>query len=594
MRHMFFGLYYFFALLAPIQLISNAALAETEWSKRQIYWDHVKALPIRDGSCPEQLKAIEEQYGHPPLIAVGDSLYNGVQSLRINWWLAEWSAPVSVAIRLDLIKEHYSDRKGRRTFYVPQYPGHGGSADEVQKHNYGFDLEHVPSSTIPIIGNLIAMSELTEEIARQGDALRHLYTEYIPPNRRVVVDNIAFSGANSIDLVDWKIGEFKKYADIYTSRLTNSVTDIFSLNTAIKNLSSAFFFANAYFVLNPTKNKCLDRLTVLDLIKLRKPQRVILNVGANNGLWMLAFDAAKLADNPCDPSDRQLNRKGRTRCISPISKFTRARLHRDLKIIIKALSTVDGLDHVYINGLGKPTQAGNLVPLQASERTLCLGPALFYADKCISMRTAQVQDEFIEKTNQETEELLKTANKTVGKPIFHYVDVAKTLARFDTKRCFWDRRNCGHPLHLTPAQGLPVGVARHFDNWPLSLKDQDGSEGVVGTFPDVLRGGLFSYDNMHLSSIGYEVMAKAVLDAMNENGNESPLRPDKCKGRGEPGFEDVQPGDCIGLLVHPGWSYLDRTRRDFMLLRIAGTEQQERVDRFSALVTFARRLFGGN
>jgi hypothetical protein len=572
-------------------LLPCYSFAETDWAKRQHYWDGVKSPALPSGSCDAQLKALAQQYGHPPLIAIGDSLYNGVQSLRINWWLSEWSAPVTVAIRLGLVEEQYGDRNGKRKFYVPQYPHHG---DPNNLESFGFDLEHVPFEDIPLIGIPLEISELTADIEDQGKRLRYLYDEYLTPNGRAVVDNMAFSGANSIDIVDWKIGDFKKAAYRYTEKL--KIVNPLELGRAADDLSSAFFFSNAYFVLNPTKNKCLDEKTVLDLVKLRKPERVIINVGANNGLWMLAFDADRLNDNPCDPSDPQLNYKKQPRCVPSIRSFTRDKLEENIKTIISKLSSVDGLNAVYINGLVQPTQVANLIPVKSADGGLCFTSDLFRTSKCVPLSVAKKQDKFVDDTNGEIKRIVENANKSGMKPAFRYVDMAQALSKYDYKRCLWSGdRDCLqrrlHSLHIGEDEGLPRGQDQYLDNRPIFVRGPAGPLSGEEFIPKVERGGLFSFDNMHLSSVGYEILAKAVQDAMKQNSDTDvrDLLPDLCNEHGE-----MKPGDCIGLLVHPGWSYVDKTRRSVMLLRIAGSDQQQHVNEFNALVSFARRFFGGN
>lgn len=76
---------------------------------------------------------------NPELMALGDSLYNGVQSLRINWWLSEWSVPSYAAIAMGLIDEKNGDRTGKRRFYGPQYPSHDASPSSTII--YGLNLE---------------------------------------------------------------------------------------------------------------------------------------------------------------------------------------------------------------------------------------------------------------------------------------------------------------------------------------------------------------------------------------------------------------------------------------------------------------------
>jgi hypothetical protein len=208
----------------------GAAFAQkpTDWAARQIYWDGTVALPLEGATCDEKKSNLRARYGNPPLMAIGDSLYNGVQSLRINWWLAEWSAPVFAAMRLHLIDEFRADRTGVRDFYVPQYP------TQSVTQNYGFNLEDLNVN----IGNQLAV---------QGTALFDLAFNYKPPNRRPVVENLAFSGANTIDLLDWKISDFKRYAGTFSTRLKSrgTVGNWLELKDALKDLSDAFFFANA-------------------------------------------------------------------------------------------------------------------------------------------------------------------------------------------------------------------------------------------------------------------------------------------------------------------------------------------------------------
>jgi len=56
---------------------------------------------------------------NPEMMAIGDSLYNGVRSLSINASLAQWSVPAQVARALNI------------PFTVPEYP-----------RNVVVDMEH--------------------------------------------------------------------------------------------------------------------------------------------------------------------------------------------------------------------------------------------------------------------------------------------------------------------------------------------------------------------------------------------------------------------------------------------------------------------
>ncbi len=182
-------------------------------------------------------------------MALGDSLYNGVQSLRINWFLSEWSAPTLVAIRLGLIDEYNADRKGKRTFYGPEYEAHGLGPD--QTINYGFNLEQAG------VKNFISSALRIFSIpAEQKNHLQRLLL-HIPKNGRSMVDNIAFSGANTIDLLNWTPEDYTSLAKENLGKIyTGPISRFLFLSSSYHALGSAFTYSNAAFVLNPMHDKC--------------------------------------------------------------------------------------------------------------------------------------------------------------------------------------------------------------------------------------------------------------------------------------------------------------------------------------------------
>ena len=111
----------------------------------------------------------------------------------------------------------------------------------------------------------------------------------------------------------------------------------------------------------------------------------------------------------------------------------------------------------------------------------------------------------------------------------------------------------------------------------------------------IVEGGLFSFDNMHLSSVGYEVMALAFRMAMARAGDPRlgpPLTvsPDPCKSKGEGGFDNMKVGDCINLLSTPGWAFADATRRSFVFQRMVGQREMDTQDFVKAISAFVAGL----
>ena len=135
----------------------NAGYNKTDVHK---YWDGVKAENFEaKSSCVSSNFDIPQEYMNPELMALGDSLYNGVQSLRINWWLSEWSVPSYVAIAMGLIDEKNGDRTGKRRFYGPQYPSHDASPSSTI--SYGLNLEGLRWSDLTGAARAVSYTHLT-------------------------------------------------------------------------------------------------------------------------------------------------------------------------------------------------------------------------------------------------------------------------------------------------------------------------------------------------------------------------------------------------------------------------------------------------
>ena len=80
------------------------------------------------GPCAARLKALLDGYRAPEMMAMGGSVFNGVSSMHINWWLADWSAPAQVARALhggDLVQPGHSQSTphfGRRSLQAASRP----------------------------------------------------------------------------------------------------------------------------------------------------------------------------------------------------------------------------------------------------------------------------------------------------------------------------------------------------------------------------------------------------------------------------------------------------------------------------------------
>ena len=254
-------------------------------------WRH-SLMTIQRDTIPPLAPGKSGEFFRPEMMAIGDSLFNGVQSLRINWFLAEWSAPALVAIRLGLIQEQAADRTGQRMFYEPQY--RTGELSPRLVTNYGFNLEALPG----LLGTPGAL-------LRDTDALQDLALTYQPPNRRPLVDNIAYLSATSYDLLYWTPADYRAVARRSIEAIRSGIQGVGSF----PNLVEA---ANAAFVLNPTRNPCLEHLTPIQQVELRKPRRLLVGIGHNDGMYSLAFTNRPITEPAC--SNASLGENGKPSC----------------------------------------------------------------------------------------------------------------------------------------------------------------------------------------------------------------------------------------------------------------------------------------
>ena len=568
----------FFSLLITT---STPAFGQQSPYEHQKYWDGVKSPKLKwsDGCTldPAVFARDNPAYTSPPLMALGDSLYNGVQSLRINWWLSEWSVPSLIAIRLGLIEEFGADRTGRRQFYGPQYPSHGGLPDEVL--HYGFNLE-TPGlkNGLARIGNLLSVP------AGQRKNLGELLT-HRPPNGRAMVDNLAFSGANSRDLIDWTPEDYRAQAIMGLERMRD-----WRIDRAFGALGDTFTYANAAFVLNPMQDDCLEKLTPLEQVELRRPKRLLINIGSNNGLYKVAFQGVDIDDmKSCGGAERLVGVRSKPICVQPIKRFLQTQFIEDMKTLTARLSRIDGLEYVYVNNLALPSQTANVIFSASSKEQ-----GIFKLDISNSRVKREVidrGDRSVNDVNEHLQEILREYN-TLGGPHFVYVDQSEALRVKDYKKCVYlGEGACAEERRLKVPKSMS-GTRRdvYFDNRPMKVRGGSGYITGDAFASKIAQGGLFSFDNMHLSSLGYELMALAVRVAMKREKDPALIvlprgKNDRCPGAGQT-REHLKIGDCIGQLTQAGWSVADYTRRDFVFQRLGGDREMRNREFISAVLAF--------
>jgi hypothetical protein len=205
----------------------------------------------------------------PELMAIGDSLGNGVRSLTIDSVLAAHAAPAQVASAFGW------------EFITPDYP-----------RPMLADLEKLFRD--PVSGTL--------SLIRDAAINAHAWLADQRWSRQPMFHNLSIAQQVVKDTFN------ANYADAL-----KAATDIAVLGATmpIQKLPELYQAINTCFVLNPSRTPN-DKRTAIDILAAARPKRVLIHIGNNDGLWELLMMA--------DPTDF-------TNRIKPIADMRTLALH---------------------------------------------------------------------------------------------------------------------------------------------------------------------------------------------------------------------------------------------------------------------------
>jgi hypothetical protein len=373
---------------------------------------------------------------NPELMAIGDSIFNGVRSLSLSADLAALSPIAQMAGGLKL------------KCTIPDYP-----------RPVLVDLEEAFRGGLPDLLNLKATAVKNAEA----------WVKALPVwSKHAAFDNIAIAGAQYIDLFTTSAGAQRKLLpkalkDFKEAKGTSFYGKLFALYNAI----------NTIFLLNPTGLPELEDLTPIDMVRLRKPKRLFINIGNNEGLFRIGVSGNYKDD------DKNLLR-------------TIPSLATELaKYLVKECGEVE---RIYCNLLIRPRVLANLAPRTDNE--LYQTPAGGgYFKKYVGRLTDQYEmtakqmadfDSEVAKVNAATIVNMKAVfGAQAGK--LHFVNIFEVSDRFDAK-------------HWGSQYKVPVshkGTPWRLSNYPFSSN--------LGGFR---QGGLWGLDNMHPAAAGYALLAE--------------------------------------------------------------------------------------
>lgn len=381
------------------------------------------------------------------LMAIGDSLFNGMRSMTITRQLAAVSAPALAARQMGI------------PFSVPDYPR------EVL-----FDLEALARNPFDVL-------KLKQQIVDNG---RAWWSGNAPWSNNKDFDNLSMAAADIDDM--WNL-TYDQHADVapglidYIEHNAGLGPDVID---AIEALWKATNFA---FVLNPSRDSARAHETPLHILARRQPKRLLICLGANDGIVELCVDANADAKH-----------------MDPIRKIP------DLMGELAA-NLPSSLEAVYVNALPKPSTVGNLWTRMDWEE-MPPGCGKYYKKYVgrlgfvggISGAEMEAVDKAIAEINKEMEQRIR--RKLRPGVTLRMVDIYGMMSCYDAKHgceCVSPGCNC-NPIFVNKG-----GSRWHLTNLPLE---------VLGGF---VHGGLFGLDNMHPTTIGYALMANQIVAAVGQD-----------------------------------------------------------------------------
>jgi hypothetical protein len=389
-----------------------------------------------------------EGYRSPPVMAIGDSIFNGVRSLTISRTLARSSPPAQLAQQLGV------------PLRVPDYP------DVVL-----FDFEallRVPSKLLD--GQLLGM------IRGNADAWVARLEAGVGTVR--FHDNIAVAQAKLDNLWIDQPDDLRMRATILKAQLATAA----GLPLAL--IADLYYAINGSFVLDPTNLPELGNLSALDQVALRRPRRLLVNIGSNEGLFALGLtaDLSAVTGDIVEISKRAID------ALAP--RLAAACTH---------------VERVYYNLLIRPRALANLAPRRDVDFTPPPGDAYFpkpYASRLIptfAHLTPAAMKTFDEQVAAINAHARQTLGQVLGDKI-RFVDLYTFADRIDGK-------------HHGDARKIAVDD----DGTPIRLSNLPMTTTGFG----FKHGGLFGLDNMHPTTVGYAALAQEMLRAVDavEGGN---------------------------------------------------------------------------
>jgi hypothetical protein len=434
----------------------------------------------------------------PGLMAIGDSLVNGMRSYSINDAMAASSIPA-------LLGAAMHTTPGFASFQSARYPEPILIDVEAQLARHA-----TSESAFALVQVLNALPAIKADVTQNGrDWLDRFEKE--PTEGPVAFDNLAIAGARIEDAFELTYDQLEARIEAIAPVLRREDDPLkWSGNWPASDPTAAGAWGvgdvhislNARHLRNPDNRDGLGKMTVLDMVEARQPRVLLVNMGPNHGL--------------VDVVMRGKGEKG----MNGLRAFAAA-----WPPCARALARLRSVEVVVMLLMPRPSQTPCLAPPNPSPQPE-LEPAPTRPDRYFSRYMSALSpvarfDEEMDEINATVQASMVAAFQGSGKHLV-FVSLADVLGAHDYKH----RRG----------PKLPGGASgREYSNYPLGRLTSlfHGSR---------LRGGFCGLDQIHPTTIGYRSVASAVQEAL-------------AAVPGAPGFDPITVTDAGDpFLLNPHWA----------------------------------------
>jgi hypothetical protein len=317
----------------------------------------------------------------PDIMAIGDSMYQGIRSLSFLPAMVNHSAPKQVADALGMAMT-VPDLQQPLLFDLEAELRRGGLLHLVE-HIRGIGLENLKAWSIDR-----------------------------PWSQHEAFDNISIGGAEIASLLLDTYDKFIGQVRDLSAKLARTDLSLGELATTIGEL---WFALNNCYTLNPRHREEQRGKSQLDQVADRQPRILLINIGSNEGLFMAGFAG--------DFSDATM---ARVATVPDLLKPVADRLK----------SLPERVERIVFNGLIRPRFIPNLMPSPEHENDFpgdgyyfAYGPRIGSTQTGIAGAKVKAFDELIADVNARSQGVLRTALR--GRVVF--ADIYSACPPFDGK-----------------------------------------------------------------------------------------------------------------------------------------------------------------